>query len=122
MPSHVGATRDAPGSLSRAGIDTVTRPPYARQLPRGKSIFHEPSNIPANGGASITRLAEMPDVLLVREAAVVLRCSRGAVYAAAARGELRSVRIGRRVVIPRQALVDFLALDEPHCRKEAHHD
>jgi excisionase family DNA binding protein len=55
-----------------------------------------------------TRLADLPDVLTVREAARLLRVGRNSVYEAVRRNELPSVRIGRRLLIPKHALEDFL--------------
>jgi excisionase family DNA binding protein len=49
----------------------------------------------------------MPDevlVLTVPEAARLLGIGRGLAYEAVARGEIPSVRIGRRIVVPRYAL------------------
>jgi excisionase family DNA binding protein len=52
----------------------------------------------------MTKLADMPDVLTVEEAAEVLRIGRTAAYEAARRGELPAVRIGRSLRVPRHAL------------------
>jgi excisionase family DNA binding protein len=52
-------------------------------------------------------------VLTAREAAAVLRVGRNQLYQAVARGELRAVRIGRTIRIPKQALLDLLAHDSP---------
>ena len=49
------------------------------------------------------------EVLTVTEAARLLRLSRNSAYAAVARGELPSVRVGRRLLIPREALERFLS-------------
>ena len=46
--------------------------------------------------------------LTVAEAATVLGVSRRLVYDAVARGELRAITIGRRLVIPRAALEQLL--------------
>lgn len=48
-----------------------------------------------------TRLAELPEVLTVDQAAEYLGLSRNSAYAAVARREIRSVKIGRRVLVPR---------------------
>jgi excisionase family DNA binding protein len=50
-------------------------------------------------------------VLTVPEAAALLRVSAGAYYAAARRGEVPVVRIGRRLVVPGAGLARLL--DEP---------
>jgi len=55
----------------------------------------------------------LPDVLKVREAAAVLRIGRNQLYEAVARGELRAIRIGRTIRIPKQALLDLLATGSP---------
>jgi excisionase family DNA binding protein len=47
-------------------------------------------------------------VLTVPEAARLMRVSAGTYYAAAARGEVPAVRIGRRLVVPGAALARFL--------------
>jgi excisionase family DNA binding protein len=48
------------------------------------------------------------EVLTVEEAATVLRISRTLAFAAVRDGELPSVRIGRRVLVPRARLEAFL--------------
>ncbi len=60
--------------------------------------------------------AERGPVLTVQEAAAYLRISRGLAFAAVRDGSLPSVRIGRRILIPRrqlEALLDGTALAEP---------
>lgn len=47
-------------------------------------------------------------VLTVEEAAEYLRIGRAAAYAAINAGEIPSIRIGRRILIPRQALERLL--------------
>jgi len=54
-------------------------------------------------------LADAPQVLTIREAAQVLRLAENTVYAAIHRGELPARRVGRRLLIPREALERFLA-------------
>ena len=51
----------------------------------------------------------MPDVLTVDEAAKALRIGRNTVYAACRSGEVPSKRIGGRILIGRQSLVDMLS-------------
>ena len=46
--------------------------------------------------------------LTIEEAAVLLGISRGLAYELASRGELPALRLGRRLVIPRKALEEFL--------------
>jgi len=60
-------------------------------------------------GPSTDALAMLPEVLTAREAAAILRVGRNQLYQAVGRGELGSVRIGRSIRIPKQALLDLLA-------------
>ena len=52
--------------------------------------------------------AEQPDVYDVPEVAKRLRISRNAAYDGVARGEIPSLRIGRRIVVPRLAFEALL--------------
>lgn len=47
--------------------------------------------------------------LTVSEAAVVLGVSRSTAYECVRTGELRAVRLGRRLVVPRSAITELLA-------------
>ena len=51
---------------------------------------------------------DLPLVLTADEAADALRISRWAVYEAVKRGELRAVRLGRTLRIPRAAITELL--------------
>lgn len=46
--------------------------------------------------------------LTVEDAARILRISRRSAYAAVARGEIPSVRIGKRILIPTHRLIELL--------------
>ena len=59
--------------------------------------------------SSTSALATLPEVLTAREAAAILRVGRNQLYQAVARGQLASIRIGRSLRIPKQALLDLLA-------------
>lgn len=48
---------------------------------------------------------DLPDVLTVDEAARLLRISRGLAFEAARRGDIPTIRIGRRILVPTAALV-----------------
>src|SRR5579863_7892090 len=50
-------------------------------------------------------------VVTVPEAAALLGISRGLAYELAARGELPVVGLGRRIVVPRRALLDLVGED-----------
>ena len=63
--------------------------------------------------ASTSALATLPEVLTAREAAAILRVGRNQLYQAVARGELDAVRIGRSIRIPKQALLNLLAVISP---------
>lgn len=54
-----------------------------------------------------------PLVLTVEEAAVLLRVSRGLAFAAVRTGAIPHVRIGRRILIPRRALLELLDVEAP---------
>jgi excisionase family DNA binding protein len=58
----------------------------------------------------MTDLAER--VLTIPEAAALLRVSERTYYAAAARGEVPAIRIGRRLVVPGAALERLLSGDD----------
>ena len=51
---------------------------------------------------------DLPLVLTISEAAKLLRVGRNSAYEAARRGELPTLRIGRRLLVPRAALTDML--------------
>jgi excisionase family DNA binding protein len=52
--------------------------------------------------------SEEPDMLLVSEVQRRLRLSRNGTYEAIGRGEIPSIRIGRRILVPRLALEEML--------------
>jgi excisionase family DNA binding protein len=58
----------------------------------------------------VTALSEMPDVLTVEETAVVLRCGRSACYSAVKAGQIPSIKVGRRILVPRHRLEALLGL------------
>jgi excisionase family DNA binding protein len=57
--------------------------------------------------AGPSRLDDLPPFLTVGEAAAVLRLGRTACYDAIARGQLPSVRFGRKLRVPRGALAQL---------------
>lgn len=56
------------------------------------------------GGVEVTLDDDLPAILTVDQAAAVLRISRGLAFAAVRSGEIPSLRIGRRILVPRDAL------------------
>lgn len=57
------------------------------------------------------KLESCPEVLTVQETSRLLRLGRNATYEAIRRGEIPSLRVGRRIVIPRAALERLLSGD-----------
>jgi excisionase family DNA binding protein len=62
-------------------------------------------------------LARLPEMLTVKEVAAILRVGRNQLYQAVARGEVRAVRIGRTIRIPKTVLLDLLTT--PPAKPEA---
>ena len=60
--------------------------------------------------SAITSFDNLPLALTVLEAGQVLRVGRSVTYELVRSGQLRSVRIGRSIRIPRDALVEYLQL------------
>ena len=54
--------------------------------------------------------ADLPLALTVTEAGQVLRVGRNVAYELVRSGQLRSVRVGKNIRIPRDALADYLNL------------
>ena len=63
-------------------------------------------------------MCDEPLVFSVEEASELLGISRGSGYEAVRTGEIPSVRIGRRLLIPRQALLDLLNPQEAQAGRE----
>lgn len=55
----------------------------------------------------------LPPTISVEQAGELLGVSRRSAYRAAARGQIPTVRIGRRLLVPTQRLLDLLGLDRP---------
>ena len=64
-------------------------------------------DFPASMGFNLNML---PLALTVPEASAVLRVGRSAVYALVRCGRLRSLKIGRQIRIPRDAIFEFLGM------------
>ena len=60
--------------------------------------------------STITNFDNLPLARTVLEAGQVLRVGRSVTYELVRSGQLRSVRIGRSIRIPRDALVEYLQL------------
>ena len=57
---------------------------------------------------------EIPQVLTIPELAHILRIGRNAAYTLVTNGNIRCVRIGRSIRIPRTALTQFLENTQPN--------
>ena len=71
------------------------------------------TNINANGApefSTVTNISDLPLALTVLEAGQVLRVGRNVAYELVRSGQLRSVRVGRNIRIPRDALAKNLNL------------
>ncbi len=53
----------------------------------------------------------LPPILTVEQTAKVLGISRGLAFAAARSGDIPSIRIGRRILVPRDRLRQMLGVD-----------
>ncbi len=56
----------------------------------------------------LSMLKEQPEVLTVSEVAKILRIGKNKAYALIKSGELASVRIGKKVIVPKICLIRFL--------------
>ncbi len=57
----------------------------------------------------VPEMDALPLTLTIPEAAELLRIGRNSAYEAVRRGDLPVVRIGRRLLVPRQALLEMLS-------------
>ena len=81
----------------------MTRRNAKKRLTRGSQVAHIRAE---------TNSAEVL-VLTIEEAAKILRVSTDSAYEAARRGEIPSLRIGRRVLVPKRALLYMIDGDGP---------
>ena len=58
------------------------------------------------------KLDQLPDVLSVDDVAKFLRIGRSSVYEAIRRRQIKSMRIGRRILVPKAVLDDLLDVSE----------
>ena len=65
--------------------------------------------VKSDSGQAHPTFDEAPDVLTPEETAKLLRIGRNAAYEAIQRGDIPSVRIGRRILVPKLALQRMLA-------------
>ena len=122
---HLGAGSRYGPTPADGGADRpppATAPPAQEQhWPSTPDRGNRPSPAPPSSptapldlaSSSTTTLATLPEVLTVREATAILRVGRNQLYQAIARGQLRAVRIGRSIRIPKQTLLDLLTVTSP---------
>jgi excisionase family DNA binding protein len=60
-----------------------------------------------HGISRATKLDDLPDLITVEELATWLGVGRNTAYALLARGEVKSIRLGRLVRIPKSALAEL---------------
>ena len=60
-------------------------------------------------GSNYRSLEDLPLTLTVEEAGQILRVGRNTAYELVRCGKLPSVRVGKQIRIPRQALMDYLS-------------
>ena len=60
-------------------------------------------------GTNYRSLEDLPLTLTVEEASQILRVGRNTAYELVRCGKLPSVRVGKQIRIPRQALLDYLS-------------
>jgi excisionase family DNA binding protein len=124
-PPHLGARpryRPTPAAAAGGG---GRRPAAATSGEVHPCPHGDPGQVPARPPTSTPRapkdaqpasadpFARLPEVLTAREAAAILRVGRNQLYQAVARGEIRAVRIGRSIRIPKHALLDLLTPASP---------
>ena len=66
----------------------------------------KPAVLFSKAKADPPRFDDLPEMVMVEEAAAFLRIGRNAAYDLVKSGALRSVRFGRLIRIPKQALLD----------------
>lgn len=109
IPDPVGAPAEPDG------LATVTNPGFWANDPRtlADALSPEaPGHGPTPGGHAAGAVSAAPErlTLTVEEAGALLGISRAFAYEAVRRGEIPSIRIGRRVLVPRVALERLLSL------------
>lgn len=64
-------------------------------------------------------LEELPPTISVERAGQILGISRRSAYRAAARGELPTFKVGRRLLVPTPRLLDLLGVRDPVIRTDS---
>ena len=56
-------------------------------------------------------LSDYPDVISPEEIKEILRISISGVYHLLQEGTIKSIRVGKRYIIPKRSIIDFLSLE-----------
>ncbi|MEW5931998.1 MAG: excisionase family DNA-binding protein [Bacillota bacterium] len=89
-------------------------------VPASSTPAVAPASSPEPGPAAPSATgSEAATVLSVGEVAKLLRCGQWAVYELCRTGQIRHVRVGRLIRIPRSAVEEFLARPPEHHREPA---
>jgi excisionase family DNA binding protein len=118
QPEGARYVRD-PGGAAAAGpieIATVADPDYWSANPAALADALTSDSERSRAGPSRSSLGAAPDgverlTLTVEEAAAMLGISRAGAYEAVQRGEIPSIKIGRRILVPRIALNKLVGID-----------
>ncbi len=109
-PAAPGGGDGQPSSATGTGRKVCRWPPgdptsrWRIQPPTGTCKPADPGGQPNTSGP----LTQLPELLKVKEVAAILRIGRNQLYEAVARGDVRAIRIGRTIRIPKTALLDLL--------------
>ena len=60
---------------------------------------------------------QIPDILSVAQAALILHVGKGAIYHAISNNELRAKMVGKKYIIPKNCLLDFLKIGDITCQQ-----
>ena len=71
--------------------------------------FKENPPVPGIADLAVAGLESLPTILTIPETAKILRIGRNSAYEAARRGQIPTVKIGKRLLVPREALERKLA-------------
>lgn len=92
--------------VARRDLAVGRRPASSQRHP--SHSLRAASSATGADGARVSSLADLPLVLSAEETADVLRVSKWQIYEAVKRGEIRAVRLGRCLRIPREEIARLL--------------
>ena len=100
--SHAGSP-----PLNSLILDTLWPAPQEPRLASQATDRNKASDRDCDHAPAL-HLHQLPDVLTVREAAAVLRIGRNSAYELARQGTIPTIRLGRRLMVPKLALLRML--------------